>query len=122
MRTRANDGDEDEIVDGSGTSGIDPAYTTLANNEITHLKPMTATSLLAESVGSGSAGIACFGNLTVGIGGLGTRYAHTGMQTTTATVTCIATIDALTVNQYITCRCSMSVAGVINITFGPYNF
>ena len=83
---------------------------TLANNEITHLKPTTVASLLAGSIGVGLAGIACFGNLTVGIGGLGTLYANVGLESTTATITGIATIGALTVNQEIT------RAGVLNLT------
>ena len=82
----------------------------LANNAIAHLKPTTMTSLLAESIGVGSAGNACFGSLTVGSGGLGTLYANAGMQTTTVTVTGIATIGALMVNQDITC------AGILNLT------
>ena len=98
------------IIEGSGASGIDPASMTLVNNEIGHLTPTTMTSLLAESIGVGSACIACLGNLTVGIGGLGTLYANAGLEATTATITGIATVGALTVNQDITCT------GVLNLT------
>ena len=52
-----------------GGGGLDPDYITLANDQITHLKPTTVTSLSAGSIGVGTGGIACFGDLTVGIWG-----------------------------------------------------
>ena len=70
------------IIDGSGTGGIDPDYITLANNQITHHKSTTVTNLSAGSIGVGTGGIACFGDLTVGIGGNGTVYANNGIKAT----------------------------------------
>ena len=57
------------------------------------------TSLSAGSIGVGDGGIACFGNVTVGIGGVGTLYANGGIEATTINCAGVATIDALTVNQ-----------------------
>ena len=43
-------------ADLQGGSGLDPDYITLANNQITHLKPTTVTNLSAGSIGVGTGG------------------------------------------------------------------
>ena len=53
----------------AGGGGLNPYYITLQNDQITHLKPTTVTSLSAGSIGIGSGGMACFGDLAVGIVG-----------------------------------------------------
>ena len=58
------------IIDGSGSGGIDPDYITLPNDEVEHHKHTTVTSMSAGCIGVGSGGIACFGNIPVGIGAL----------------------------------------------------
>ena len=41
-------------ADLQGGGGLDPDYTTLQNNQITHLKPTTVTNLSAGSIGVGT--------------------------------------------------------------------
>ena len=53
-------------ADLQGGSGLDPDYSTLQNNQATHIKPTTVTCLSAGSIGVGAGGIACFGSLKVG--------------------------------------------------------
>ena len=59
-------GDGDRvIIDGSGTGGIDPAYMTLANDEITMHKDVVAGAVGATSLAIGAGGsIMCVGNIT----------------------------------------------------------
>ena len=90
-------------ADLQGGSGLDPNYITLANDEIEHHRPTTGTSLSAGSIGVGSGGIVSFGNVTVGIGGVGTLYANGGIEATTINCAGATTVDALTVTQDVTC-------------------
>ena len=83
--------------------GLDPNYITLANDQITHHKPTTVTNLSAGSIGVGDGGIACFGNVTVGIAGVGTLYANGGLEATTINCAGVATTDVLTVTQGVAC-------------------
>ena len=89
------------VVNGDNVSGggLDPDYITLANDQITHLKPTTLTTLSAGSIGIGSEGMACFGDLTVGIAGNGTLYANGGLGATTMTVAGVGTVSTLNVNN-----------------------
>ena len=50
-----SDGDR-VIIDGSGTGGIDPAYMTLANDEITMHKDVMAGAVGATSLAIGAGG------------------------------------------------------------------
>ena len=86
-----------------GGGSLDPDYITLQNNQITHLKPTTVTNLSAGSIGVGAGGIACFGYLTVGIGGNGTMYANNGLEATAINVAGVGTISSLTVNNDVAC-------------------
>ena len=88
----------------SGGGGLDPNYITLTNDQITHLKPTTVTSLSAGSIGIGSGGMACFGDLTIGIGGNGTVYANNGIEATAINVAGIANISTLNVTNGVTCQ------------------
>ena len=88
-------------ADLQGGSGLDPNYITLANDEITHHKPTTVTSLSAGSIGVGSGGIMCFGNITAAFGGI--MYANSGLEATTINCAGVATTDVLTVTQGIGC-------------------
>ena len=47
-------------------------------------------------------GIACFGDLTVGIAGVGTLYANGGLETTTMTVVGVSNLSALNVTKSVT--------------------
>ena len=101
-------------ADLQGGSGLDPDYITLANNQITHLKPTTVTSLSADSIGIGSGGMACFGDLTVGIAGNGTLYANGGLEATTMTVAGVGTVSTLNVNNDVTCNHATSTSFIAN--------
>ena len=65
-------------ADLQGGSGLGPYYITLTSNQTMRPKPLTVTLLSAGSTGVGIGGIACFGDLTDGIGGVGTVYANGG--------------------------------------------
>ena len=59
------------IIDGSGRGGIDPAYTTLANDDITMHKDVMAGAVGATSLAIGAGGSTmCFGNVTAAFGGI----------------------------------------------------
>ena len=59
-------------------------------------------------------GIACVGDLTVGIAGVGTLYANGSLETTTMTVVGVGTISTLNVNNDITCNRSTSTSIIAN--------
>ena len=82
---------------------LDPDYITLSNHMITHLQPTTVDHLSAGSIGVGTGGIACFGDLAVGIGGNGIMYANSGLGATATNVAGVGTISSLTVNNDVTC-------------------
>ena len=60
-----------------GGGGLDPDYITLSNDQITHLEPTTVTNFSAGSIGVGAGGIACFGDLAVGVKGATVRRIQT---------------------------------------------
>ena len=91
-------------ADLQGGSGLNPDYITLANDQITHLKPTTVTNLSAASIAIGDQGLVSFGNVTVGIGGVGTLYANGGLEATTMTVAGVGTISTLNVTNGVTCQ------------------
>ena len=91
-------------ADLQGGNGLNPDYITLANDQITHLKPTTVTNLSAASIAIGDQGLVSFGNVTVGIGGVGTLYANGGLETTTMTVAGVGTISTLNVTNGVTCQ------------------
>ena len=93
---------------------------TLANNQITQHKATTVTNLSAGSIGVGTGGIACFGDLTVGVAGVGTLYANGGLETTTMTVAGVGTISTLNANNGIACNnaTNTSIIANKNLTLG----
>merc|ERR1712197_80230 len=90
-------------ADLQGGGSLDPNYITLQNDQIEHHKPTTVTSLSVGSIGVGPGGIASFGNVTVGIGGVGTLYANGGLEATAINCAGVTTTDVLTAAQGIEC-------------------
>ena len=104
-------GDGDRIIiDGSGTGGIDPAYMTLANDEITMHKDVMAGAIgatsLANSTGGGSM---CFGNITSAFGGI--IYANSGLECSTMLCQGNSNINTLTVQQDTTLSNNLTSGG-----------
>ena len=97
-----------------GGGGLDPDYITLQNNQITHLKPTTVTNLSAGSIGVGTGGIACFGDLTVGIGGNGTVYANNCIEANALNAVGVGTISTLNTNNDIACNHASSTHIIAN--------
>ena len=89
-------------ADLQGGNGLDPNYITLADDEIEHHKPTTVTSLSAGSIGVGSGGIMCFGNITAAFGGI--MYANSGLEATTINVAGVGTISTLNVTNGVACQ------------------
>ena len=104
----------------SGGGGLDPNYITLANDQITHLKPTTVTNLSAASVAIGTQGMVSFGNVTVGLAGNGTLYANGGLEGTTMTIAGVGNVSTLNVNNDIACNhaTSTSIIANKNLTLG----
>ena len=77
-----------------GGGSLDPSYITRQDDQIPHLKPTAVTNLTAGSIGVGSGGIMCFGNIT----------AASGLEATTINVAGVGTINTLNVTNSVTCK------------------
>ena len=107
------------VINGSGISGLDPNYITLANDVTTHHKDTTVGALTVNSVGIGSGGIMCFGNITAAFGGI--IYANSGLEASTINCAGVATIDALTVNRNINCAGKLIINSLDAMSFDGSN-